>query len=78
LIELDFVLRFCVLDGEKVKIRGTSPWKADMDGPVTAVVAGVVLTGGVPASWRRYKLFILPIGLGFQRARRGVKFTFRK
>lgn len=78
MIELDLVLRFCVLDGEKVEIRGAGPWKADMERPVTTMIARVVLTGGVPASWRRYKFFVLSIDLGFYLTGSGAEFTFRK
>ena len=70
LIELDLVLRFCVLDGEKVEIRRCAPWEADMRRPTVAVVARVVLATGIPAAGRRDQLFILQllfsIGLGEQ------------
>jgi hypothetical protein len=66
LIELDLVLRFCVLDGEKVEVRGCTPWKADMGRPTVTVVARVVLTAGIPAAGGRNQFLVLEFALAFE------------
>lgn len=78
LIKLDFVLCFCVLDGEKVEVRGGTPWKADMGRPTVTVVARVVLTARISAAGRRNQFLVLDLLLVCEWSSRKGKLTRMK
>lgn len=61
LVKLDLVLRFCVLDGEKVEVRGCAPWKANMGRSAVPMVARVILATSIPATGRWNQLLVLKL-----------------